>query len=403
MKKPRNFRDQPFSYHQELDLVIDNLSNLGQGVGRVDGWVVFVPYALPGEKVKVRIWRNKSNYSDADIVEILEPSPNRVEPGCALFGDCGGCQYQHYSYESQLEWKSRQILEMLRRIGGIEFPVNACIGSPITYGYRSKITPHFREPPNRGNVPIGFQKADSRAIVDVPQCPIASDAINEKLTELRTDLRRGKHSFRRGATVVLRDSDQGVSTDMKAILTTKVGDLSFRFIAGEFFQNNPHVLPRMVEYVVSQAAAPGIDYLVDAYCGVGVFALCGASKFEAVHGVEVNAKTHELASQNAEVNGIGNCRFELGQAEAIFNHLDFPSKKTAVILDPPRKGCDKQFLEQLLDYGPARIIYVSCGPDTQARDAKILVDADYKVMAVQPFDLFPHTRHIENIMVFAKG
>lgn len=403
MKKPRNFRDQPFAYHQEIELQIDNLSNLGQGVGRVDGWVVFVPYALPGEKVRVRIWRNKSNYSDADIVEILEPSPDRVDPVCGLFGDCGGCQYQHYSYAGQLAWKSRQIQEMLRRIGHIEFPVNACIGSPETYGYRSKITPHFREPPNRGNVPIGFQKADSRAIIDVPQCPIASDAINKKLTELRAELRQGKHTFRRGATLLLRDSDNGVATDMKAILSTKVGEMSFRFVAGEFFQNNPFVLPKMVDYAISQAAASGMDFLVDAYCGVGVFAICGAGKFKAVHGVEVNVKTQELAAQNAERNGIKNCRFELGSAEAIFDHLEFPSRKTAVILDPPRKGCDKLFLEQLIDYGPGRIVYVSCGPDTQARDAKILVDADYKVVEVQPFDLFPHTRHIENVMVFAKS
>lgn len=355
MKKPRNFRDQPFTYHQEIELVIDNLSNLGQGVGRIDGWVVFVPYALPGEKVRVRVWRNKSNYSDADIVEILEPSPQRVEPGCPLFGECGGCQYQHYSYQSQLEWKSRQILEMLRRIGGIEFPVKPCIGSSEIYGYRSKITPHFREPPNRGNVAIGFQKADSRAILDVPQCPIASDAINVKLTELRADLRAGKHSFPRGATMLVRESDEGVTTDMKAILSSKVGDKTFRFVAGEFFQNNPYVLPQMVDYVIAQAAATELPYLVDAYCGVGVFALCGSGKFKAAHGVEVNAKTQELASLNAELNGIENCRFELGQAEAIFDHLEFPGNQTAVILDPPRKGCDKQFLEQLLDYGPARI------------------------------------------------
>lgn len=399
-RPPKNFHPDPFEYHQEIELQISDLTNLGSGVGRLDGWVVFVPFALPGERVRARVWRNKSNYSDADLVEVLEPSPDRVEPGCELFGVCGGCQYQHYSYDKQLEWKRHQIEEGLKRIGRIDTEVNPCIGSPLQYGYRSKITPHFRESPDRSDTPIGFQKVGSRAIVDVPHCPIASPAINEKLPIARDELRSGKRRFKKGGTLLLRDADEGVVSDMSRVATESVGKYRFSFVAGEFFQNNPHVLPKMVEYALERATGAGSDFLVDAYCGVGVFGICGSDRFKAVHGVEVSAKAIDLANENALYNGISNIQFTLGHAEAIFAGLTFPPENTCVLLDPPRKGCDASFIRQLLAFAPKRIVYVSCGPDTQARDAQLLCEGPYKVCDVQPFDLFPQTRHIENVMTF---
>lgn len=400
MKAPRNFHPDPFAYHQEIELVIEDVTNLGQGVGRVDGWVVFVPFALPGERVRVRIWRNKKQYSDADIVRIIEPSPDRVEPVCPLFGECGGCQYQHYSYSAQLEWKRRQIEQLIRKMAGLSVAVNPCLGDPDhTYGYRSKITPHFRRPPHLPDVPIGFQKAASRAIVDVPTCPIASPAINQALTGLRVRLKQEADVYRRGGTLLLRDCREGVITDMKAVASESVGGRVFKFAAGEFFQNNPYMLPQMVDYALKQAARPGIRFLVDAYCGVGVFGICGHERFEQVAGIEVNDRAIALARENASANHIPNISFQLGSAEAIFSDLSFDPAETAMLLDPPRKGCDPGFLDQLLGYGPARIVYVSCGPDTQARDLKLLTQSGaYKVEDVQPVDLFPQTRHIENIV-----
>ncbi|HSH09212.1 MAG TPA: TRAM domain-containing protein, partial [Oceanipulchritudo sp.] len=271
-KPPNNFVPEPFAYHEEIEVVIGDLTNLGQGVARVDGWVVFVPYALPGERVRARIWRNKKQYSEADLVEILEPSPDRVEPQCSLFGICGGCQYQHYAYPAQLLWKQRQIEQLLKKMAGLSFPVNPCLGrTDQTYHYRSKITPHFRQPPSIPGTAIGFQKADSRAIVDVPQCPIASPAITAALESVREQLHSGKISYRKGGTLLLRDSESSVVRDMRAPVTEKVNGFRFQFIAGEFFQNNPHVLPLMVDYALKMAAGEGIDFLVDAYCGVGVF------------------------------------------------------------------------------------------------------------------------------------
>lgn len=399
-RPPKKFHPEPFAYHQEVELRIDDLSNLGEGVGRIDGWVVMVPFTLPGERVRARIWRNKKNFSDADLVTVLEASPQRVSPPCPIFGECGGCQYQHLSYEGQLAWKTRQIRELLRRIGGIEIEVEPCHGSPETYGYRSKITPHYDGPRDGKIGPIGFQRFANRSIIDVPQCPIASPAINAALPEARAEVRATVAKRRRGGTLLLRDSREGVSTDNRETLTEMIGDRTFQFVAGEFFQNNPHILPDLVEYALDQAS--GLPFLVDAYCGVGVFGICGAKRFERIHGVELNANAIALARANAQINGVTNIDFVIGEAEAIFARLEFPAAETAVILDPPRKGCDELFLRQLFAFAPARIVYVSCGPDTQARDLRLILDAGYRLERVQPFDLFPQTRHIENVATLVR-
>jgi 23S rRNA (uracil1939-C5)-methyltransferase/tRNA (uracil-5-)-methyltransferase len=248
------------------------------------------------------------------------------------------------------------------------------------------------------DTPIGFQKAATRAIVDVPQCPIASPAINEALPVQRKRLQEEEGLFRKGGTLLMRDCREGVETDMKAVVSEAIGDKVFKFVAGEFFQNNPHVLPLMVEYALKQAFRPGIRFLVDAYCGVGVFGICGHSRFEKVEGIEVSERAIALARENASANNAGNVAFHLGKAEAIFSELTFDPSETVVLLDPPRKGCDPDFIAQLINYGPVRIVYVSCGPDTQARDLKLFLESGlYTITDVQPVDLFPQTRHIENM------
>ena len=400
---PKNFIAEPFEYHEEIELKIDDLNHLGSGVGRFDGWVVFVPFTLPGELVRVKIWRNKKNYSDADLVEIIESSPDRVEPRCKLFKECGGCQYQHFDYEAQLDWISKRISELLSRLAGIEVDVNPCIGSPKTYSYRSKITPHFRKPPDNPKVPIGFQRASSRSIVDVDHCPIASEAINQMLTSERKKLRSGEKKYKRGGTLLLRDCDGGVLTDMRMIGEETIGDCKFRFVAGEFFQNNPYVLPSLIQYTLEQAEGEGILYLADVYCGVGVFGICGATRFKAARGIEVNERAIQLAHENAKINEVDNIDFCAGVAENIFDQLDFAPEKTSMIIDPPRKGCDEAFIQQACKFGAKKIVYVSCGPDTQARDARLLIDGGYAVESVQPFDLFPQTRHIENVITFVRS
>ena len=423
----KRFNDQPFRYHEEIELEITTLTNLGLGLGRVAlpgtteaKWVVMVPFTLPGERVRARVYRNQKNFSEADLVEVLTPSVHRVAPRCSLYGRCGGCQYQHLAYTEQLKWKQRQVAELLQHLAGIEFPVNPVIGSPREYGYRSKITPHFAvkrqnaEIPNpNGQIPkdsgenmaIGFLRQGTRFdLVDVPRCEIATDAINARLPAVRSGIRAGVAEGRyvRGATVLLRDAGGEVTTNYDEIVTETVDGLKLRFLARDFFQNNPFILPAFTGYVRGKAAATGARRLVDAYCGSGLFALSCASAFERVAGIEISESSVAFARQNAAANGIGNATFQAGDAAAIFAGLDFVPGETVVIIDPPRKGCDEGFLRQLFAFGPRAVVYVSCDPATQMRDLRLFVAAGYALEDVQPFDLFPQTRHLECVMTLRR-
>jgi len=270
---PRKFVPVPFAYHQLLIAKVESLTNLGIGICRVPlpsdnasamidphpdvndvqhdnrGWVVFLPNVIPGELVKLKIYRNHKSYSDADLVEVLEPSPDRVQPRCSLFDVCGGCQYQHMAIETQRQWKTRQVSELYNRVGGLEegvtYPtVLPALGTDETYHYRSKITPHYEAPKkNQGGLinAIGFKQKASRRLVDVPYCHIATENINEKLTEVREakflEAKEGRLKRpSKGATLLLRDANEGVITDNNEWVTTPVKDLTFRLKAGNFFQ-----------------------------------------------------------------------------------------------------------------------------------------------------------------------
>jgi 23S rRNA (uracil1939-C5)-methyltransferase/tRNA (uracil-5-)-methyltransferase len=490
----KKFKDHPFPYHQEIELEISTLTNLGVGLGRVQlaeplppetsdpglpaakiaGWVVMVPFSLPGERVRARVFRNHPNFSEADLVAVLTPSPHRLlSPRCPLFGRCGGCQYQHLAYDEQLEWKQRQVTELLRHMAGIDFAVAPVIGSPRQFGYRSKITPHFAAL-RRGNeapgasiqipgklqagsdckqsscpdeyagtevqdqksafaadCPIGFLKQGSRfEIIDVPRCEIATDAINVRLAELRAEVpaRILAGEFQRGATLLLRDAGGIVTTDYAAVITEEISGagladagssgsapqgatgvssqsaapLRLKFLARDFFQNNPFILPAFAAYVCQQAAGSNARFLIDAYCGSGLFALAAAPRFERVAGIEVSETSVAFARQNAVANGIANASFLAGDAAAIFADVDFPAADTVVVIDPPRKGCDGPFLQQLFSFGPRAVVYVSCDPATQMRDLGHFLTAGYALTAVQPFDLFPQTRHLECVITLQK-
>ena len=446
MVKKKKFNDHPFAYHAEIELEIVTLTNLGVGLGRIplrdpasgeeSQWVVMVPFSLPGERVRARAFRNHKNFTEADLLEVLTPSPHRVAPPCPLFGRCGGCQYQHFTYSEQLAWKRRQVGELLRHMAGLEFPVSPVIGSPREYGYRSKITPHFNPPrprdAARGNVqatstrsdatassnpgaqppaagaaldeknfPIGVLRQGTRFdLIDVPRCYIATDAINEKLPEVRakTRARAAAGDFKRAGTLLLRHAQEGVITEYDAVIHEQVGDLKLHFLARDFFQNNPFILPAFTRYVRGQAAASGARFLVDAYCGSGLFALTAAPAFEQVAGVEISETSINFARENAAANGIANATFLAGDASAIFAGLTFPPRDTVVVIDPPRKGCDENFLSQLFAFGPRAVVYVSCDPATQMRDLKHFTARGYTLGAVQPFDLFPQTRHLECVV-----
>jgi len=325
--------------------------------------------------------------------------PSSAVPACSLFGQCGGCQLQDLSYEDQLALKSAEVSALF---SGLE--VRPCIPSPARYGYRSKLTPHFPRPRPDRELWIGFLRAGpGRLTLDVPSCPIATPAVNARLATLREEVRARAASYKRGATLLVREAASGVTVDPRAVITEQVDDLRLEFTAGDFFQNNPYLLPVLVRYVAEQAASDGAAFLVDAYCGSGLLGLAAAPRFERVLGVEVSESAVRWARANAERNGRSNCSFVAADASTIFASVPFPGDKTAVIVDPPRKGCSEDFLRQLTAFGPRTVVYVSCNPETQARDLATLAAAGYRCRGVQPFDMFPQTRHVEAVATLTRA
>jgi 23S rRNA (uracil1939-C5)-methyltransferase/tRNA (uracil-5-)-methyltransferase len=332
-----------------------------------------------------------------------------VPPPCPLFGRCGGCQLQHVPYDEQLAWKTAEVRRLFAEaLPGREIQVAPCVGSPKTYGYRSKITPHFPRPRGGQVPPIGFlQAGPKRWTIDVPRCELATDAINQRLTAVRADVAARIGEYRRGATLLLRDAASGVTTDYRATITEQVGDLTLTFSAADFFQNNPFLLPRMTAHIAAEARSGGARFLVDAYCGSGLLTLAAAPGFEQAVGVEYSPSSVRWARENAARNGRANCTFVAADASAIFSpsHLPFPGAgaDAAAIIDPPRKGCSPEFLAQLVAFAPRTIVYVSCNPETQVRDLVPLTAAAYSVARVQPFDMFPQTRHLECVATLVRA
>ncbi|MDB4979894.1 MAG: SAM-dependent methyltransferase [Myxococcales bacterium] len=338
------------------------------------------------------------------------PTPTHpVEPRCALFGRCGGCQLQHVPYDEQVAWKTAEVKRLLASaLPDDTIDVAPCVGSPRAYGYRSKITPHFARPRNHQVPPIGFlQIGFKQRVIDVETCALATDAINAALTEARAEVAAGAHvgRYRKGASLLLRDAASGVTTDFGATITESVGDLTLNFRAADFFQNNPFLLPRLAAHVAAEARAGGARFLVDAYCGSGLLALTAAPGFERVVGVEVSPSSVKWARENAATNARANCTFTASDATRIFGDLPegFRGADSAVIVDPPRKGCSPEFLEQLVAFAPRTIVYVSCNPETQVRDLGVLRAAGWVVTKVQPFDMFPQTRHLECVATLARS
>ena len=417
MSKKKTFNDKPFAYHEEIELSITTLTNLGLGLGRVapggagsePAWVVMVAFALPGERVRARVFRNHRNYSEADLTEVISASPHRITPRCPLFGRCGGCQYQNLRYEEQLEWKRRQVEELVLHMAGLSLEVPPVVGSPRPFGYRSKITPHYGAPREGRALAIGFLRQGSRfELVDVPRCEIATEPINARLSEARGEIARraGDGSLKGGATLLLRDAGGVVAASHEDRVVEEVpmgpGEtLRLAFLARDFFQNNPYILPAFAAYVRDQARLGGARFLVDAYCGSGLFTLASARAFDRVVGVEVSESSVAFARENARANGISNAYFRAGDASSVFSGLDFPGTDAAVVIDPPRKGCDGPFLRQLFEFRPRTVVYVSCDPATQMRDLGGFLSAGYSVRAVQPFDLFPQTRHLECVITLS--
>jgi tRNA/tmRNA/rRNA uracil-C5-methylase (TrmA/RlmC/RlmD family) len=362
---------------QRVTVRIHDVAFGGDGVGKHGELVVFVPFTALGEEVEVEITEVKKNFARGKVARVITPSPQRVTPECPYFGECGGCQYQHLDYATQLELKQKQVADLFERIG--KFPrevVRTVVGCPQPYHYRNRIMirSQWNKPEQKLN--IGYLRWDCGLVVDIEKCPIAEPALNQEILRVRAN-----PPPKGGIKVVLRipPEDWDVPPD-------------------SFFQNNFFLLPKLVETAREALIAGGAKYLVDVYCGVGFFGIALADAVEKFVGVEIDKPAIKAARNNLLRHHRTNGEFVLGDAQELLPGLlqKFPANETAIILDPPRAGVPKSALEQLREVRPKQIIYVSCHPATLARDLNLLcADGVFELRSVTPLDMFPQTQHVE--------
>lgn len=362
---------------QICTVTVQDIAFGGEGVARIDDFVLFVPYVLVGETVEVEVVELKKNFGRARLRRVMNPSSDRVQPACDHFGACGGCQYQHMRYDAQLRVKQKQVADHFQRIGGLSPGVVApVVPCPQPYGYRNRIMirSQWNKPEQRLN--IGFVRADCGLVEDVFNCKIAEPALNEQIRQVRAH-----PPPKGGIKVVLRIPPE-----------------NWEVPPDSFFQNNFFLLPGLVSVVRNALRASGARHLIDLYCGVGFFGIELADAVESFVGVEYDQRAIAAARRNAATRQCANGEFISGKVEETLPTLihRFSASSTSVLLDPPRKGCWPQTLELLRQQRPAQVIYVSCHPATMARDLNALTaDGVFRVVGVTPVDMFPQTQHVE--------
>ena len=435
-------------------ITLDDLLENGQGVGRVDGLVAFVTGGLPGETVRVAVDAVKRNYVSAHVTAIETPSPKRVPSICPVFPRCGGCQALHLAYDAQLEWKRRMLADALRRLGGLaDVEIDATVPTPASVGagYRNKVSlvTRFAD----GAMQLGFYEARSHRIVPIEACPVLLPRLDEAVKRLVEMAKEMPQPFSGARHVVARASATGEELvvsfngakpnkaagayvdDLRAripeltgvvaswelesenavfgarsatlwgspMLKETVAGAALRFGIESFFQINTAVLEVIAQRLVEELS--GAARVVDLYCGVGTFAVILGRHGVSTTGVEWFKPAVDEAAANAAANGVVNAAFEHASAvDAVSGERGrtLLAGTGAVILDPPRKGCEPQVLNALADHGVSRIVYVSCNPATLARDASTLVARGYTVQRATPYDMFPQTGHVEIVTTFKK-
>jgi 23S rRNA (uracil1939-C5)-methyltransferase len=451
----------PVQKGEELDVRIDSLAYGGSGVGRVDGFVVFVRGALPGDLVRARVTKVKRGFAEASTAAVLEPSSERVSAPCRHFGVCGGCRFQDLAYESQSAAKERQVRDALARIGRIpEPPVEDIVPAASLYHYRNKLEYSFTA--GEEGVALGFHRAGRwDEVIDVEECLLTTDLGNavrlavrdwaneEKLEPYDQEAGQGylRHLvYREGRNtgqvlVVLVTApgerfETGYFVDVlrrfpevRSIhwaindtpaerthdLPTRVlwGDaaieeellgLRFRIRANAFLQTNTEMAERLYALARELAALTGEENVYDLYCGTGTIGLSLASDARMVWGLEISEEAVACAIENAELNGIENARFFAGNVGQTLRELaEQAGPPDVAVVDPPRAGLAGKALKRTGELGPPRLVYVSCNPTTLASDVKVLQEEyGFELLRCRPVDMFPHTPHVESVSLLEK-
>ena len=402
-------------------LTITDLPYGGRGLGRLEGKICFVPGVLPGETVRVRIIRDRADFLDAEPVEILTPSPHRIKPTCPfafalgnlkfqisnLNSSCPGCCYQHVSYDEEVRIKHQQLRAfLLRHAGADDAILRSPVAAPSPLGYRNKMALHAQA--DGKEMRLGYFMGDNTTVLDIPACPLAMAPLNEVLAERRNDPSFFK-TLRNDMTVTFRwtEKDGGLwwrnraaEKDVWLVESSVIGPLAVP--RNSFFQMNPVMAGHLVNAVKEHLAKALPHTVVDLYCGVGVFALAAATLgIPRVIGIDLDGPGIKAAELNARKLGFSNTQWKAATAEQGMPglSLDRPDE-TTLIVDPPRSGLGRKLVDTIRHCRPRRILYISCAPDTMARDAAWLKEGGYSIMSSQLFDLFPRTAHFESLTEF---
>ena len=385
---------QAVSRGDHITLSLTSWGRLGEAMAQYQGWDVFVFGGIPGETVVAEILRIQRKYLAARVIELIERSELRVEPPCPFYGDCTGCQWQHLDYSAQLTVKRSRVADALERVGGLSNqPVAEVIPSPDQYGYRN----HARFTVGSDGS-LGFVNRETRRFVAIDHCMLMHQGINDLLTKLQgrcsettqLAIRAGKNTGDYLVQPTLKNPAIPLTTGQTHYLES-VGDQRFRVASPSFFQVNVEQAAQLVEVVRTALDLGGDEVLVDAYAGVGTLAILLAPHVAKVIAIEESSAAVADAQENAA--GLTNVEFLTGKTEEMLSRLTV--RPDAVILDPPRAGCQPQALHSLLELAPEKVAYVSCDPESLARDLKILVEGGYHLDQVQPLDMFPQTHHVE--------
>ena len=441
---------------------IVDIGQNGVGIGKYEGFTVFVDGALLGEVVDVKITKSKKNYAEGVISKIIEPSKYRVDRVCSMkYRSCGGCQIQELDYKKQLEIKTNSVKEDLKRIGGLEnITVHPALGMVNPFRYRNKA--QFPVQKSDGKLKIGFYKKKSHEVIDMDKCVIQHEKNDEIVGIVRQymednnisayDEKTHKGTIRHILTKVgyttgdvmvvlvvtdtklpnmeflveeLKSKIDGFKTLVLNVNKEKtnvilgrnninvfgegkiidnIGELEFEISPLSFFQVNPTQTEVLYGKALEYARLEEGDVVFDIYCGIGTISLFLAKKASQVYGVEIVEEAILDARKNAKRNNIENAEFYVGKAEEVVPRLYKEGKRAnVVVVDPPRKGCDEKVLDTIVNMQPDRVVYVSCNPATLARDLKYMVERGYECEEVQPVDMFPHSVHVECVALLTRN
>ncbi|MDA0266020.1 MAG: 23S rRNA (uracil(1939)-C(5))-methyltransferase RlmD [Cyanobacteria bacterium] len=441
---------------QALELEITDLSSQGEGVGRWENRVVFVPDTVPGDRIQARLVFIKPTFGRGKVLEILEPSADRVRPACIVADKCGGCQWQTIDYPAQLRAKEQQIKDALERIGGFkDVPIAPILAASNPLRYRNKVT-YPLALSAEGQVKAGYYRKGTHQIINLNQCPVQDERLDPLLAEVKQDIQKqgwgiydpeqGTQGLRHMALRIGRRTGEilltlvsstwdlpeiealadewkerypnlvGVCVNLNGNKGNTIFGSETRFVVGRpyieerfaglrfyiypttFFQVYTEQAERLLGVIVDQLALTGEETLVDAYSGIGTLTLPLARQVKKALGLEVQQEAVETAQENAKLNGIRNVRFQTGTVATLLPKVaeSLGGPPDVVLLDPPRKGCDGAVLAALIELHPQKIVYMSCNPATLARDLKQLCgEGGYHLRQIQSADFFPQTAHVE--------